>query len=104
MLREANNPSPNSLVFNGPESRAAIFSIHLRGVCEAIGLKGITAHSLRHTFSTRANRFGVDPFAQKEALGHAKLSQTSDYTHQSNETFTRNFDGFETFLSKRANT
>ncbi len=101
MFAEAKNPSPNSLVFDGPDCRAKTFSTKLKEICGAAGLNDITAHSLRHTFSTRANRFGVDVFAQKEALGHAKLAQTADYTHQSNETFLRNFDGFENHLRQR---
>ncbi len=101
ILAEAGNTSPECLIFAGPDCRAISFSLNLKDACDRIGLDGITAHVLRHTFSTRANRFGVDPFAQKEVLGHSKLSQTADYTHQSNETFLRNFDGFENHLRQR---
>lgn len=101
LFAEARNPPPNSLIFAGPNCRAITFSTKLKEMCDSVGIENITAHSLRHTFSTRANRFGVDPFAQKEALGHAKLAQTADYTHQSNETFLRNFDGFENHVRQR---
>ncbi len=98
---ETKATDPNDKIFAGPDSRVVAFSLKLKDVCNRIGIENLTSHSLRHTFSTRANRFGVDPFAQKEALGHAKLSQTADYTHQSNETFLRNFDGFENHLRQR---
>lgn len=101
LLNERGNPAPNSLIFDGPEHRALRFSAKLKEVCDDIEMSDVTAHTLRHTFSTRANRFHVDPFAQQEALGHAKLAQTADYTHQSNETFLRNFDGFEDYLRQR---
>ncbi len=97
----AGDVSPESLIFPGAKTRALSFSARLKSVCEDLGLANITAHSLRHTFSTRANRFGVDPFAQKESLGHSKLQQTADYTHQSSATFLENFDGFERHLQKR---
>ena len=98
---EAGAVGPNARIFDGNNHRAVAFSLKLKAACEQIGLTGITAHSLRHTFSTWCNQYGVDPFAQKEALGHAKLSQTADYTHQSNETFLRNFDGIEIRLRQR---
>lgn len=100
--RSTDSASPNSLIFDGTaQSLETAFSLRFREACTILDLEGITAHTLRHTFSTRANRFGVDPFAQKEALGHAKLTQTSDYTHQSSETFDRNFAGFEEYLLRR---
>jgi len=101
LLTRAGDVRPDNLIFGGSVGRAGIFSVRLNAACARLGIENLTAHSLRHTFSTRANRFGVDPFAQKETLGHAKLSQTADYTHQSSETFLRNFDGFENHLRQR---
>jgi integrase len=100
---QTENDLPLSLVFPGVETRKGSFSAQLKRATKALGIHSITAHSLRHTFSTRANRFGVDPFAQKESLGHSKLTQTADYTHQSSETFLRNFQGFEQHLLNRQN-
>lgn len=101
VYREQKAPSQYSLIFNGVESRSIRFSARLKEACSRIGLSNITSHTLRHTFSTWANEFGVDPFAQKEALGHSRLMQTADYTHQSSRTFLRNFEGFETHLRQR---
>lgn len=91
----------NSPIFQGPPTRATAFSAQLAVECQRIGLQGISAHVLRHTYSTRCNRFGVDAFAQKETLGHSRLTQTADYTHQSNETFKHQFNGFEEYLRTR---
>ncbi|MGD9561995.1 MAG: tyrosine-type recombinase/integrase [Pyrinomonadaceae bacterium] len=101
MKTKAGKALPEDAVFAGGNSGGAFFSEQLRNACQDIGIEAVTCHTLRHTFSTRANRFGVDPFAQKAALGHSKLSQTADYTHQSNETFRRNWNGFEEHLCQR---
>lgn len=98
---EAGDVQPNTLVFDGTATRAGTFSLRLSEACRSLGIKGISAHVLRHTCSTNLNRFGVDAFAQKEMLGHSRLSQTADYTHQSNETFRRNFDGIEEHVRHR---
>ncbi len=37
----------------------------------------------RHTFATRLNEAGVDPFAIRDLLGHSTTSMSSDYTHSS---------------------
>jgi integrase len=100
---KSSSADPKARIFDGGENSAAMFSAQLKAACDKLGLGDVTAHALRHTFSTRANRFGVDPFAQKESLGHAKLSQTADYTHQSGETFLKNFAGFENHLNNRQN-
>lgn len=101
LCSEAGNVLPDSLIFEGGTGAVHVFSRQLKAACESVGIANLSAHTLRHSFSTRANRFGVDPFAQKAALGHAKLSQTADYTHQSNETFSNNWDGFEAHLRQR---
>ncbi len=98
---KAGKGDPESLIFDGTANRAGAFSSHLKEACNKLKIAGVTAHSLRHTYSTRCNRFHVDPFAQRSALGHAKLSQTADYTHQSIATFRGNFDGFEEHLGLR---
>ena len=95
---------PATIIFDGIKNRAAAFTIELSEACKNLGIENVSPHTLRHTYSTRANRFGVDPFAQKAALGHSKLSQTADYTHQSPDTFRRNFEGFELHLEKRDQT
>jgi integrase len=101
LRREASETDVDAFVFPGIGSRATAFSTALAAECKRIGIQGITSHVLRHTYSTWCNRFGVDAFAQKETLGHSRLAQTANYTHQSNKTFLGQFKGFEEHLQRR---
>ena len=60
----------------------------------------MTLHSLRHTFSTRADANNVGAFAQKALLGHSKLTMTDKYTHLSKETLKANLAGMEQYISR----
>ena len=53
------------------------------------GLKGITWHTLRHTFASRLTRSGVDLVTVKELLGHSTISTTMRYAHSNHETKAR---------------
>lgn len=91
-------------IFIGIESQATKLSRRFQKICTELGFKDLTVHSLRHTYSTRADRFGVGAFAQKALLGHAKLSMTDRYTHPSEETLKNSLTGFEQHLSHRKDT
>ena len=44
-------------------------------------------HDLRHTFATRLNASGADPYTIRDLLGHSSsTTMTGNYTHTSNET------------------
>jgi site-specific recombinase XerD len=43
--------------------------------------KGVSLHTLRHTFASLLVQYGCDLMSIKEALGHADLSTTSIYLH-----------------------
>lgn len=42
---------------------------------------GATFHSLRHTASTLLARLGVNPWLQRDAIGHRDLTTSAGYTH-----------------------
>ncbi|MGI8668468.1 MAG: tyrosine-type recombinase/integrase [Aridibacter sp.] len=98
---KAGNVDKTDRIFTGTKSQAGTFSRKFREVCSELGWDTLTVHSLRHTFSTRANEAGVDPFAQKAVLGHSKLNQTDKYTHQSKETIKAGMKPFMERLAKR---
>ena len=55
-------------------------------ITTALKFKGITIHSLRHTFATNCIQSGVDMFVVQKWLGHASIKMTIDrYTHISND-------------------
>lgn len=49
------------------------------------GLEDFRFHDLRHTFATRLNESGVDPFTIRDLLGHSTTAMSGDYTHTSPE-------------------
>ena len=51
-------------------------------ITKKIGRADVTrVHSLRHLFSTRAQRAGMNPLLVQQILGHSTLEMTSKYTH-----------------------
>jgi integrase len=46
-----------------------------------VGLKGVTFHTLRHTFASHAVMNGVDLFTVGKLLGHKTIQQTQRYAH-----------------------
>jgi len=92
---------PAQLVFEGSAHQAGEFSQRFREVCDQLGWRDLLVHSLRHTFSTRADKYNVGAFAQKALLGHSKLSMTDKYTHVSNDTLKASLTEFEQNLSNR---
>lgn len=49
------------------------------------GLEDFRFHDLRHTFASRLNESGADPFVIRDLLGHSTVTMSSDYTQTSSE-------------------
>jgi site-specific recombinase XerD len=43
--------------------------------------KGITLHTLRHSYATHLLEFGMDILSIKELLGHERIDTTMIYLH-----------------------
>lgn len=101
LRREAGNIVETDKVFKGISSQPTELSAKFRRTCLKLGFKNLTVHSLRHTFSTRADEFKVGAFAQKDLLGHSKLSMTARYTHPKKETLKASLEPFEQHINHR---
>jgi integrase len=101
LRREAGEVDETQKVFVGNLSQPTKLSSKFRDVCLELGFLDLTVHSLRHTFSTRADEFKVGAFAQKDLLGHAKLSMTARYTHPKKETLKASLEPFEQHINRR---
>ena len=54
----------------------------MRGLAAKLGFKGVSLHSLRHTFATLMLTQNVHPKVVSQMLGHACVSVTLDiYSH-----------------------
>jgi len=88
ILRDAlgRNPGPHIVTYRG----IPVESIRggLRAAAEHVGIPygrfkpgGVTFHTLRHTASTIFARLKVNPWLQRDAMGHQDLATTAGYTH-----------------------
>ncbi len=101
---EASDIGDTDKIFFGVASQSNAFSAKFSEICSGLGFKDLTVHSLRHTFSTRADKYKVGAFAQKAILGHSKLSMTDKYTHLSKETLKASLEGMEQHFSRTKDT
>jgi hypothetical protein len=56
-----------------------------RNACEAVGIRDLRVHDLRHTFGTRAADGGAPLPAIKDVMSHKSVKTTERYTHATHE-------------------
>jgi integrase len=61
------------------------FKTAFRGAVLDAGLEDFRFHDLRHSFSSRLNAGGADPYTIRDLLGHSTTTMSADYTHTSFE-------------------
>lgn len=61
-------------------SRTSVYHLYARRV-KGAGLKGLTFHSLRHTFGSRLGDAGRSPYEIARLMGHADIKTSMVYVH-----------------------
>lgn len=66
----------------GMPNKNSSYDTHLYKLCNEIGIKPISMHSLRHTYATRAIESGMQPKILQQLMGHSSIQTTMDtYVH-----------------------
>ena len=76
-----------------PLTRQAIHAA-IANYADKCGLKGVSPHTLRHSFATHLVQNNADIRSVQQMLGHADISTTQIYTHITSTQLRRNYDRF----------
>jgi integrase len=61
------------------------FKTAFTGAVRDAGLEDFRFHDLRHSFASRLNAAGADPYTIRDLLGHSTTTMSADYTHKFRE-------------------
>ncbi len=78
--------------YSYPERPREWFGLEVRAALRACGIKGATAHSLRHTAGTTAYQASHDIIAVQRQLGHRNVSTTMVYAAPARDAIARTLD------------
>ena len=76
-----------------PINRQIIYDF-VREYAEKCGLKGVSPHTLRHSFATHLIQNRADIRSVQQMLGHSDISTTQIYTHITDAHLKRSYDQF----------
>ena len=82
ILHELREHSKSDFVFASKSGKNVTeIKRSFRTALKKAGIKGVTLHTLRHTFATQAVECGVDLRTLQELLGHRSILMTQRYCH-----------------------
>ena len=67
------------------EGMISEFKTAFTGAVRDAGLEDFRFHDLGHSFASRLNAAGADPYTIRDLLGHSTTTMSADYTHTSFE-------------------
>jgi integrase/recombinase XerD len=80
-------------VVGSPVNRQSIY-LSITQYAEKCGLRGVSPHTLRHSFATHLVQNSADIRSVQQMLGHADISTTQIYTHITDTQLKKNYDRF----------
>ena len=94
--RKKENIEIDNLFLNAsgsPIDRQIIY-VSITQYADKCGLKGVSPHTLRHSFATHLVQNNADIRSVQQMLGHADISTTQIYTHITSTQLKRNYERF----------